>query len=105
MESDFLLVAYGGKKGGLRCACLNVDGMTINKLKKIKNEIITNEYTVIFLQELVKQHNENKIDIDWKEELKEYEFISDNYIESGFLLHKSVQFNPIVVKKPVGGNL
>ena len=78
--------------------------MTVNKLKKLKNEIITNEYTVIFLQELIKQHNGNKINIDWKEELKDYEFVSDNGIESGFLLHRSVQFNPIKVKRPVGGN-
>ena len=99
------MAAYGGKRGGLKCACLNVDGMNLNKLKKLKNEIIENEYTVIFFQELVKQHGGNKINIDWKEELKDYEFVSDNYIESGFLLHRSVQFNPIKIKKPVGGNL
>ena len=63
MDTDFLLAAYGGKKGGLKCACLNVDGMTMNKLKKLKNEIISNEYTVIYLQELIKQHSGNKIDI------------------------------------------
>ena len=105
MDTDFLLAAYGGKKGGLKCACLNVDGMTVNKLKKLKNEIISNEYTVVFLQELVKQHSGNKINIKWKEELKDYEFVSDNYIESGYLLHKSIQFNPIKIRKPVGGNL
>ena len=99
-----LLAAYGGKSG-LRCACLNVDGMTIAKLKFLKNEIYTNGYKIIYLQELVKQHGGNKIDINWKDELNDFEFVSDNGIETGFLIHKEVQFNPIKIKKPVGGNL
>ena len=88
------MVAYGGKSG-LACACLNVDGMTVRKLKNLKNVIIENEYQVtgIYLQELVKQHNGNKINIEWQDELNDYEFVSDNGIESGFLIHKTVQFN------------
>ena len=96
------LLGKAQKKGGLRCACLNVDGLRVNKFKYIKTIMLEKNLNVIFFAGITK--TSSKIDIDWEKYLKDYEFISENGIECGILLHKTVQKNKIKVQNPVGGN-
>ena len=76
------------------------------KIAMIKTQIDENNINLIFLQELKIHHDGGKVGIKWKKYFPDFNFISDNYIETGFLIHKNVQYHEVDKGKVfVGGNL